>query len=110
LNAEEILIPDEEEVKGVSLNRKDSLDKMSDDEDHALIQHDSKKIMNNNKTSQYEKDRIRYAKMLQVHEFMLPEDIEMIDDSFWVCARPSGDRCLVSAIKGKTIVNNSQGY
>ena len=53
---------------------------------------------------------MKYAKILQVHEFMLHEDLEMIDDSFWVCARPNGDRCLITSFKGKTVVNNSQGY
>ena len=101
---------EEEEVKGVTLDRKLSFEKMSDDEDHSTMTLPSKKKRPSKKTAQFEKDRIRYAKMLQVHEFMLPEDIEMIDDSFWVCARPSGDRCLVSAVKGRTVVNNSQGY
>lgn len=38
------------------------------------------------------------------------QDFEMINSSFFVSARPSGDRCLVVAAKGSTTARNSQGY
>ena len=51
------------------------------------------------------------ARMLQVHDFMLLQDLEMLnDEDFLVCARPEGDRHVVVAGNGSTSAWNSQGF
>lgn len=52
-----------------------------------------------------------FASQLQVHDFMLRQDLDMLNDaSFMVYARPEGERCLVSSSNGSTIARNSSGF
>jgi hypothetical protein len=71
---------------------------MSDDDDEVAPSKSKRAV----KKAKYEKDRIRWARTLQIHDFLLPADMVMIDESFWVCSRPSGERCLVISGHGKT--------
>ena len=51
------------------------------------------------------------ARVLQVHDFMLWQDLEMLnDEDFLVCARPAGDRHVVVSANGATSAWNSQGF
>ena len=93
-------------MKGEAVKAVESEEMMSDD-DEEVAPSKSKRAV---KKAKFEKERIRWAKTLQVHDFLLPEDLEMIDESFWVCSRPIGERCLVISGHGKTQVRNSQGY
>ncbi len=77
----------------------DTEEMMSDDDDHEVAPSKSKRSV---KKAKYEKERVRWAKTLQIHDFLLPADLDMIDESFWVCSRPSGERCLVISGHGKT--------
>ena len=61
--------------------------------------------------SKTKKNRGFFAKQLQIHDYLLKQDLEILsDDSFMVFARPEGDRCLVTSYQGKTVARNSQGY
>lgn len=56
-------------------------------------------------------NRSSKARILQVHDFMLGQDLEMLnDEDFLVCARPAGDRHVVISGKGATSAWNSQGF
>ena len=86
-------------MKGEAVKVVDSEEMMSDDDDEAVAPSKSKRAV---KKAKYEKERLRWAKTLQVHDFLLPDDLDMIDESFWVCSRPIGERCLVISGHGKT--------
>jgi hypothetical protein len=47
------------------------------------------------KGSKFDKNRIKLAKQLQVHDFLMRQDFDMLNSAFYVCPRPSGDRCLI---------------
>jgi hypothetical protein len=47
------------------------------------------------KGSKFDKNRIKLAKQLQVHDFLMRQDFDMLNSSFYVSPRPSGDRCLI---------------
>ena len=61
-----------EEVKGEEMVLDDEkiVEKLMSDEEDATVPKKKKKT--NKRGNDYEKDRLRHAKMLQVHEFMLP--------------------------------------
>ena len=77
----------------------DTEEMMSDEDDEEVAPSKSRRAV---KKAKHEKERIRWAKTLQVHDFLLPADLVMIDESFWVCSRPIGERCLVMSGHGKT--------
>ncbi len=59
------------------------------------------------KANKFDKHRVKIARQLQVHDLMMRQDFEMLNSSFFVSARPSGDRCLVISAKGSTEARNS---
>ena len=86
-------------MKGETVKSVESEEMMSDDDNDEVPPSKSKRAV---KKAKFEKERVRWAKTLQVHDFLLPDDLEMIDESFWVCSRPIGERCLVISGHGKT--------
>ncbi|CDW79532.1 UNKNOWN [Stylonychia lemnae] len=55
--------------------------------------------------------RLHYASQIQIHDFLLRQDLEILNDSsYMVSARPSGVRYLVTSSNGKTTSRNSSGY
>lgn len=65
----------------------------------------------NKQKNKSKKNRGFFAKQLQIHDYLLKQDLEILnDDSFMIFARPEGDRCLVTSCQGKTVARNSQGY
>ena len=58
------------------------------------------------------KNRVYFAQQLQVHDFLLRQDLGMLQESssFMMFARPNGERCLVTSSNCRTLARNTQGF
>ena len=55
--------------------------------------------------------RRKHKSLLQVYDLFLHNDLQLLSmGNFYMFARPDGERCLLTASRGQTVVKNAQGH
>ena len=67
------------------------------------------KKLNRNQQAPSKNLRI-FARQLQLWDFLVEEDLPMLDNNFLMFTRPEGDRCLVLSGQGTTIARCQRGF